>query len=283
MISDAPLCYLQTRRKLELLELTEKLENERKTLEAEVHRLKIIAHNEQADVDNLAAPGLKGFFLGLTGRKQEQMEQEQSEARNAKQNFDTAQTRLYTTKNQLNLYIDELSALGGCEDTLRQLMQFPEDAELKKLTQLLSDISCAQEEISQLKSILTKVSEWGAVRTATAATSALAETDNKLRAIENKAQKTLDLLKEDLIHLQDQASSFGISIDVSELQRVENNYLTDLYTSALIDIRVDKISVKLRQIRFQLDAAYPKLTRIASEKHKAYLQSLLRFAEEQIR
>ena len=40
----------RTELKLDLLEQGEKLESESKRLDADIHRLRIIAHNEQADV-----------------------------------------------------------------------------------------------------------------------------------------------------------------------------------------------------------------------------------------
>lgn len=280
MTLDRPLCYIQTSRKLELLELTSRLENERKDLETEVKKRKIIAHNEQADVDNLEAPGLKGFFLGLTGKKQERMEQEQAGARSAKQSFETAQASLAATANQLSIYREELSALGNCDDDLRRFLELPEDSELVKLNQLLSDIPGTQEEITKLIGTLTKVSEWGSVRAATAATAGLAGTDDRLRAIECNAQEMLGLLIQRLTCIRDNAAAFGVSIDIHELEHVEGNYLTDLYTSALIDIRVSNITLKLRQIRLQLDAAYPRICRIIGQKHKDYLRTLLDFADK---
>ena len=69
----------RTELKLDLLEQGEKLESESKRLDADIHRLRIIAHNEQADVENIKTPGIKGLLLGITGRKQEVQEKEEAE------------------------------------------------------------------------------------------------------------------------------------------------------------------------------------------------------------
>lgn len=267
--------YNKTKRKAELLEIREKLKAECKLLDAEVRKLQIIAHNEQADVENLESPGIKSMLLELTGKKQERLEKEQGEARNAVQNYEFAKMRRESVGQRLIARESELDSLGACEVALQQLLQIPANDALLDLTQLLSDIPRILEDISSLTGTLTKVSQWGAARAATSSTSGLAGTDDTLRAIENKAQDALDQLKSNLSNLQKRAAAHGIQIDLAQLEQVESNYLTDLYTSALIDIRVDKITVMLRQIRLQLDAAFPKLTQTASEQTIRHLHMLL--------
>ena len=66
-MSEFQAAYRKTKFKLELLECRERLESEIKLLDAETKRLRIIAHNEQADVENLES-GITGFFLRVTGK-----------------------------------------------------------------------------------------------------------------------------------------------------------------------------------------------------------------------
>lgn len=275
--------YNKTRRKAELLEIREKLKGECKLLDAEIRKLQIIAHNEQADVESLESPGVKSILLGLTGKKQERLEKEQGEARNAVQNYEFAKMRRESIGQNLIAREAELDSLGACEVALRQLLQIPADEELLNLTQLLSDIPRIQEDISGLMGTLSKVSQWGSARAASSTISGLSGTDDKLRAIETKAQAALEQVKSDLMRIKEQAAVHGISIDTFKLQDVENNYLTDLYTSAVIDIRVDKITVMLRQIRLQLDAALPRLTQLAAERNIKHLHMLLDTASKEMK
>lgn len=274
-MTDFKEAYTKTQRKAELLDLTEKLNAERTQLDAEVRRLQIIAHNEQADVDNLESSGIKNILLGLTGKKRERLEKEQSEARNAVQNYELAKSKHESVIQKLDAYAKELASIDSCDESLRKLIGLPEDTTLTVLTQCTADLARIRNDISPLISILAKVTKLGAFRSGTSATSALAGTDDKLLAMERGAQNALIQLQANLQALQENVAPFGISINAAELQNIKDNYLTDLYTSALITTRTEKVTVVLRQIGFQLDAIKPKLAVLVSEERKEYLQSLL--------
>ena len=177
-----------TARKLELLEQKEKLEAENKLLEERVRKLKIIAHNEQADVENLNMPGIRRLFLSITGKKQEKLEKEQMEARHAQQNLDAAAAKQDSTLHRLSQYAAELAALGNCEEELRQWLSLPEDAPLLSLEHCSTDLSGTQNLIDDLKKALVKVSQLGAIRNGTQNPIALAGTDDQLRCPPRSAE-----------------------------------------------------------------------------------------------
>lgn len=265
----------QTRLKLELLEQKEKLEAEEKRLDSEVHRLKIIAHNEQADVENLSVPGIRGLLLAMTGKKQERLEKEQAEARHAKQNYETAAAKQESVLCKLNQCAEELAALGNCEETLRQLVSLSEHSELTMLTQCGIGLCDIQQQIHELMGALTKVLQLGAIRNGTQSTSALAGTDDKLRSAERSAQEMLVQMKTGLKIFETNLSAYGLELNTDTLQKINDDHLTDLYTYALITSRVENFKVALRQLGFQLDAIKPRLEQLTLEQQKKHLRTLL--------
>lgn len=265
----------QTELKLELLEQKEKLEAELKLLDTEVHMLRIIAHNEQADVENLNTPGIRGLLLGITGKKQERLEIEQTEARHARQNYETALSKQELSLSKLSQCIEGLASLGNCEEVLRQQLSLPEESALITLEKCSADTADIQQQISRLMGALTKVSQLGAIRNGTQSTSALAGIDDKLRSAERSAQEMLTQLKADLTILTTNLAPFGMELNRSDLQKISADNLTDLYTYALITSRVENVKVMLRQLGFQMDAIKPRLEQMILVHQKKYLRTLL--------
>ena len=264
-----------TERKLELLERKEKLESEKKLLDEEIRKLKIIAHNEQADVENMKMPSIKGLILGIVGRKQEILEKEQAEARHAQQNYELAVSRQEAVQARLRECTEQLATLGNCEEKLRKMLSLSQDTSLATLTQCTAGLPQLRQQIRDLISALAKVSQLAAFRNGTQSTSALAGTDDKLLAAERKIQNMLIQLKADIKHYEVNLAPFGIDMDTDALQSVKDDYLTDLYTYALITSRVEKLTIILRQLGFQMDAINPKLVQLTLEKNKQYLRTLL--------
>lgn len=265
----------QTALKLELLERKETLEAECKLLDAEVHRLRIVAHNEQVDVENMKSPSIKGVFWSITGKKQALLEKEQAEARDAQQSYNFAVAKQESVQHKLRECAKEIAVLGDCERKLRKLISFPEDSSLTLLTQGITMLPQTREKISSLIAALAKVSNLGAFRNGTKSSSALAGTDDKLMAAERNAQSILIQVKGDLEWIAKNLAAFGIEIDAESLEQFKDDYLIDLYTHALITSRVEKVTVALRQIGFQLDAAKPKLVQMTQEQTKRHLREVL--------
>lgn len=265
----------RTELKLDLLEQGEKLESESKRLDADIHRLRIIAHNEQADVENIKTPGIKGLLLGITGRKQEVLEKEEAEARNAKQQYDLAVARKESVLGSLSKCTEELTSLGACEEDLWEMLSVPEDEALSVLMKCSADLPLLRQQISDLFGALTKVSQLGAIRNGTRSPLAVADTDDKLRSAERKAQNMLIQLKEDIKSYEVRLAPFGIALDNEDLQSVRDDYLTELYSYAMITSHVEKVIVVLRQIGFRMDALTPRLTQLTLDQQKKYLRTLL--------
>lgn len=269
---------LQVKRKLELLDLKDTLESECKILAAEVRKLKIIAHNEQADVENMKSPSIKGLLLTIAGKKQEALDKEQEEARLAQQNYELAAAKLESISYKLDDRLAELKSLDLCEENLRILIGYPEDPSFDTLTQCADKLPAIQDQMTTLMTQLVTVSKLGAFRSGTASTASLAGTDDRLISAEHKAQDLMILLKSEVKDLAENLIPFGMAIDIGDLENIKDDYLTDLYTSALITARVDKVTIALRQLGFRLDAIKPVLISTTTEYQKEYLKALIKAA-----
>lgn len=104
----------------ELLSRVEHLTKQERELAA-------IRAQEQNDVDKLEGRTLAAFFYGLTGSKEERLEQERQEARAAAVRHDAVVLQLRDAQEELRARQNELFALNGCgqryQDALREKAQ----------------------------------------------------------------------------------------------------------------------------------------------------------------
>lgn len=105
---------------------------------------------EQADVDRLEGRTLAAFFYGLTGSKEERLEQERQEARAAAVKHDAVVRQLRDAEEQLRARRDELDSLSGCEGRYQAALQ--EKAQVVKAEDPVrgAEILRLEEEIGRL-------------------------------------------------------------------------------------------------------------------------------------
>lgn len=96
-------------------------------LEERERELAAARAQEQADVDRLEGRTLAAFFYGLTGSREDRLDQERQEARAAAVKHDAVVRQLDDAREELRVRRDELNALSGCErryqDALREKAQ----------------------------------------------------------------------------------------------------------------------------------------------------------------
>lgn len=114
----------QVARQEKLRAVVEDLLDRVERLEQEEGKLSAIRAQEQADVERLEGRTLAAFFFGLTGSKEERLEQERQEARAAAVKHDAVVLQLQDARNELRARQDELFRLNGCgqryQDALRE-------------------------------------------------------------------------------------------------------------------------------------------------------------------
>lgn len=104
------------------------LRSRRDALAAELAEQETLLQAEQADVARLEGQGLSTLFYRLTGRLEEQLEQEQQEATDAQVAYDAAAASLAETETELAWREQELAALADCEGQYRALLEEKADA-----------------------------------------------------------------------------------------------------------------------------------------------------------
>lgn len=117
----------QVARQEKLRAVVEELYRNIDRLEERERELAAARAREQADVDRLEGRTLAAFFYGLTGSKEDRLEQERQEARAAAVKHDAVVLQLRQAREELQARQEEWDALRGCEqryqDTLREKAQ----------------------------------------------------------------------------------------------------------------------------------------------------------------
>lgn len=128
------------------------LEQEQKKLKKEVFDLRIAADNEQYDVDRLEGFSLKGIALSLSGQKEERLEEERRQARNAKAKFDFTSGRIQNVELRLEQIPMELEVLGDChKELLRRILEGPGEKPWLDLAEQAHDLEDLLKEVKQLQ------------------------------------------------------------------------------------------------------------------------------------
>lgn len=140
----------QVARQDKLRAMVEELYRRIEQLEERERELADVRAREQEDVDRLEGRTLAAFFYGLTGSREDRLEQERQEARAAAVKHDAVVRQLDDAREELRVRRNELDALSGCEqryqDTLREKAQAVKGADPVRGAEILR----LEEEIGRL-------------------------------------------------------------------------------------------------------------------------------------
>lgn len=250
---------MRVQRKAELEQQLLDLEAEKKKLGKEVFDLRIVANNEQVDVANLEGFSVKGLILGLTGKKEERLEQERREARHAKYQYDLATARLAGIERQLEDIPAELENLGSCEEELLERLQ----------TQL--GLEPCQEQVQRVRLLEDTVDMVVALRLAgdelLAAVDELMSwigadrrssiTARKYCIAENQAMAKQEVYFAAMQRLKERLATAQLEMDTSGWQVFDKRYMEGMLYGQLN--RCMEVSDQTRGIDLQLKAVLPKL------------------------
>lgn len=263
------------KRQMDLLET-------KKGLEMEVFDLKIAAHNEQVDVENLERFSLNGAFLKLTGKYEGQLEEEQREARAARAKYEFAAARLEKANAELSYIAQELPSFTGCGETLEAALTeklgtvpCPEEKNLLQTLELaLRNGELVEEAGEKLRDALDTVYSWmGAGRT-------VAGVSGGLLQAEMAAQGRLNEYKGLLILLRKELEMLGYELEKEAFWEFGEQYLTELFTEVLISSRCSKIQEQLTRIHWGWKALEPQLETRLMQARIDFLEALCRAGEK---
>ena len=105
-------------RKAHLEKLLEELDIQRADLEDKVYRYGLTKAREQKEADRLEGRSLTAFVYTVIGKKEEKLEKEQREAKEAAVRYDAAARELDAVKSDIERYGAELLSLKNCESEL---------------------------------------------------------------------------------------------------------------------------------------------------------------------
>lgn len=166
-------------RKAQLESLRVVLTKQQRELGEQTAVLQSAMEREQADVEALRKGGVKALLYGLTGKKQQKLEQEQTEAHNARLQYEAALRELTEAELGLRRTEAELGTLEGCEDEyialLWELMAYGKDRDSEVLLRELDEkwrmivaakalAQHSMEQIQLLEQHLDEANRWAFVR-----------------------------------------------------------------------------------------------------------------------
>lgn len=266
---------MRVQQKAELEQQLLDLEAEQKKLKREVFDLRIAANNEQADVASLEGFSVKGFLLGLTGKKEERLEQERQEARHAKYQYDLATARLDGIQRQLEDIPAQLESLGNCEQEL-----------LLQLQEQLGELPC-REQVHYIRHLEETVDAVIALRSAGDALLAAADelmswigadrrssvTARKYCMAEDQAMEKLEAYTAAMQSLKAHLAAAQLEMDTSGWQMFDKRYMEGMIFGQMN--RCLEVSEQTRGIDFQLKAVLPKLKNLLRQERIDLMNTLL--------
>lgn len=111
-----------------LSEVLDELREKRRTLDARVLERKAALREEQEDVERLEGRTLTALLSGLTGTREERLEQERQEAANARAKLAAVQRELAAVEDEICRHEDERRALRDCGERYQEALREKADA-----------------------------------------------------------------------------------------------------------------------------------------------------------
>ena len=269
----------QKQRRVHLESLRAELTKQQRELSEKTLALKAAMVNEQADVDALQKPGVKSLFYGLTGKKQQKLEQEEKEAFAARLNYESAlreQTALEQRSNEIDA---ELGSLGTCseeyEALIKELLLIIQDEKLaqqneglhicmKQITDAKTQIAGAIVQIETVNKHLKEAERWAS---AVQFSSGEAEERSMFDALDN-ARRVMGHLQEQIEQLKTKLSALDMELEISYHANVISGMKNRMLSGAAVMQMVKHaygqnhaISRKLPEIMEQLEYLQRKTER----------------------
>ena len=241
-------------------------------LEKSVFQRKVAARNKQEDVERLKGFCVKGLLLGLTGKKDQVLAQERSEADEARLQYDSATAELQEIAGQIKKYQTELSAFQGADQALQKEIETI-NPQLRESDSMYPEVLLEKEmQIGCIEALQTDLEEVfhagdAAKKTIRDLAQALTGSPSLVRAawktgtdrkrlvtgqkLFNQLREQLSLFKEEVLDLD---LPQELRFDLHEFFLISDRFLLGLYSETTIGKRVDKIFSLVEVSDWQIDA-----------------------------
>ena len=132
-------------------------------VEKKIKKLANAVEEAQSDKEKLENSKINLFFLGVLGKKEERLQQEDNAVRNIRGEFSAAEYELNSIKNRIESIAIELSGTEDLLDEFLALLEGEEGEEIKNCIITLTELSnlrcCIDENIIETKKHLAKAGE----------------------------------------------------------------------------------------------------------------------------
>jgi hypothetical protein len=278
----------------------EQLRNERALESQNGSQLKLQLEKEMKDVDKLEGVSLTGFFLMISGKKEERLEKEKEEAYKAKVLYEETQKKLSELDMDIQAIQNKLSSLGDVDERLRktllqkeQLIHETDPAlsnllhnlneqkvtwkmELKELEEAIEAAAEAERALQDADAELTSAANWGFMDMAGGG---LLSTHLK-RSHMDDAQELLHSAQYYLKRLQSELDDLGKEItsnlEVSDFLHIADYFFDNIFSDWMVQ---EKITTSAAQVNECLERLEELQVELKTEMRRA--QSELQKVEEE--
>lgn len=244
---------------------------------------------EQADVDRLEGRTLAAFFCGLTGSKEERLEQERQEARAAAVKHDAVVRQLRDAREELQARRDELDLLRGCEDryqdALREKAQTVkredpvQGAEILRLeeeigridrqsTELAEAVAAGERALNRAERVLDRLGSAKGFGTWDLLGGGLLADMAKHSQLD-QAQEEVELLQIDLNHFRTELADVTIRADmqvqIDGFLRFADYFFDGLFADWAVMDRISRAERQASDTRAQIETVLSRLDQMGRE------------------
>lgn len=252
-------------RRWELKELLPTLESQKEKLEQELFALHIDRHNQRADVENLESRSIKNYFLRVSGKLDDRLEQERREARAAESKYNAAEEELDRTKRRLADCREEIQALSGCtlaywdalsdaadQDRITECRQYI----IKELETAAASCESTRAALEKLRTTLTNLIDRNVY--------GMGNINALMPSYLASVKKQLDLMKSQVDLLREQLADLPLREPILNLTEIDIDVDSHILDDLLSRDGRDK---SLRQVRSAVKASEETIKRICDEIH----------------
>lgn len=283
-----------------------KLQEERKQEESSRQTLKDQLEKELKDVDRLEGISLSGFFLMISGKKEDRLEKEKEEAYKAKMLLEESEQRLTELSNDIMSLNEKLQGLGDVEARLLTLLKKKEELihesnpalsellnnlteqkitwemELKELDEAEDAALKAEVALKEAEAALSSARDWGYMDMAGGG---MLSTYAK-RSHMDEAKEALHEAQYHLKQLQSELNDLGkeitADIEVSDFLNIADYFFDNIFSDWMVQEKIttstskvaeclERLTMLLGELKSERLRANGKLEKVDEERLK-YLQ-----------
>lgn len=244
--SEAKELQRQVEKKRECNHLLEKLCQQQKELAPKVSELEKRSRKEQSDVNKLESISLSSIFYGLIGKKEEKLNKERQEAREAKLKYESAARELAYIEDEIRKIQEELSQITDCEQEFYAYLK--EEYEILRATKNLRfhEIADIEQQIGKLENKVSKVQ--AAVKLGKELGY---EIDNMLLILEQAEKKNgiytqMEMAEGELPNLQNKMGAFREKLEELDIHteiEVDEKAFTNVLGAPLYGMTYDNLEI----------------------------------------